>query len=92
MLLAMIGFWQSMEGRMPVGLLFGAVTAAAVWHFWKADGSDFNLYAAGVTLIVVEALVVLLNGKRFHGPPIGDEIKQRQAEISKIEETMESAS
>jgi hypothetical protein len=41
-----------MEGRLPIGLVFGVITAAAVWYFWKAPDSNFNLYAAAATLIV----------------------------------------
>jgi len=81
MILAMIGFWQSMEGRMPVGLLFGLLTAAAVYYFWHDPESNFGLYAAIVVAVIMAALIFVLNGKRFAGPPIGDEIKKRQAII-----------
>jgi membrane protein YdbS with pleckstrin-like domain len=74
-----------MEGRLPFGLIFAVLTAAAVWYFWKAEGSNFNVYAAVATLVVMAVLVFLLQGKRFHGPPIGEEIKQRQAEIAAAE-------
>ncbi|MBI3673066.1 MAG: amino acid permease, partial [Rhizobiales bacterium] len=91
MIVAMIGFWQSMEGRLPVGLAFGVLTAAAVWYFWKAEDSNFNVYAAIATLIVVEILVFVLQGKRFAGPPIGEEIKKRQAIIAAQEKALETA-
>ena len=92
MILAMIGFWQSMEGRLPIGLAFGVLTAVAVWYFWKTADSNFNVYAAIVTLVVVEVLVFALQGKRFAGPPIGDEIKKRQAAITAAEKALEAAS
>jgi amino acid transporter len=85
MIIALAGFWQSMEGRMPLGLAFAVLTAAAVWYFWKAPDSSFNIYAALATLAVMAVLVFLLQGKRFHGPPVGEEIKQRQAEIAAAE-------
>jgi hypothetical protein len=31
------------------------------------------------------ALLFVLRGKRFHGPPIGDEIARRRAEIAAAE-------
>ncbi len=92
MILAMIGFWQSMEGRMLIGLVFALLTAAAVYYFWHVPGENFGLYAAIVVAIVMAVLVFLLNGKRFHGPPIGDEIKKRQAEIAAQEKALEAAS
>ena len=88
MIVALIGFWQSMEGRMPVGLLFGLITAAAVYYFWHVDGENFGLYAAIVVAIIMAVLIFLLNGKRFAGPPIGDEIKKRQASIAAAEKAM----
>jgi hypothetical protein len=37
-------------------------------------------------------LVFILNGKRFAGPPIGDEIQTRQAAIAAQERAREAAS
>ena len=72
---------------MPIGLIFGALTAAAVWYFWRAPDSNFNVYAAVVVAIVMALLLFVLQGKRFGGPPIGDEIKKRQAAIAAAEAT-----
>ena len=91
MIVAMIGFWQSMEGRMPIGLLFSALTAAAVWYFWRDPESNFGVYAGVVVLIVMAILTFMLNGKRFAGPPIGDEIKKRQAAIAAAEKALDAA-
>jgi amino acid transporter len=91
MILAMIGFWQSMEGRMPIGLVFSAITALAVWYFWRDPDSNFGIYAAAVVLVIMVVLVVLLNGKRFAGPPIGEEIKKRQAAIAAQERAIDAA-
>jgi amino acid transporter len=85
MLLALIGFWQSMEGRMPIGLLFALFTAAVVYYFWHVEGDNFGLYAGVVIAIIMAILVFMLNGKRFAGPPIGDEIAKRQAAIAAAE-------
>jgi amino acid transporter len=85
MIVALIGFWQSMEGRMPIGLIFGVLTAAAVWYFWKAPDSNFNIYAAVVAAVIMAILLFVLQGKRFAGPPIGEEIKKRQAAIKAAE-------
>jgi amino acid transporter len=90
MILALIGFWQSMEGRMIVGLVFAALTALAVYYFWHVEGDSFGTYAAFVVLIIMALLTFMLNGKRFHGPPVGDEIRKRQAEIAAAEKAMES--
>lgn len=90
MLLALIGFWQSMEGRMPVGLVFSVLTAAAVYYFWHVEGDSFGTYAAVAALVITAVLVFMLNGKRFHGPPVGGEIAQRQSEIAKAEKAMDT--
>ncbi len=42
MLLALAGFWLSMENNLPVGLLFGLLTAAAVYYFWNDPGGNFD--------------------------------------------------
>ena len=90
MILALIGFWQSMEGRMPIGLLFAVLTAGAVYYFWHVEGDNFGLYAGIAIAIVMAILVFMLNGKRFAGPPIGDEIKKRQVAIAAAERAMAS--
>lgn len=90
MLLALIGFWQSMEGRMPVGLVFSVLTAAAVYYFWHVEGDSFGTYAAVAALVITAVLVFMLNGKRFHGPPVGGEIAQRQSEIAMAEKAMDA--
>ncbi len=81
MILALIAFWQSMEGRLPLGLLFSALTAAAVYYFWHVPGESFGTLAAAIVAVIMGVLTFMLNGKRFNGPPVGDEIKRRQAEI-----------
>ena len=91
MIFALIGLWQSMEGRLPVGLVFGALTALAVWFFWGHWGdpaSNFGIYAAIAVAVIMAALLFVVNGKRFAGPPIGDEIKNRQASIAAQEKAM----
>jgi hypothetical protein len=88
MILAMIGFWQSMEGRMPVGLLFGLLTAAVVYYFWHVPGENFGLYAAIVVAVIMAVLIFVLKGKRFAGPPIGGEIAKRQAIIAAQEKAL----
>ncbi len=91
MILALVAFWQSMEGRMPVGLLFGLLTAAVVYYFWHVDGENFGLYAAIAVAIIMAVLIFVLNGKRFAGPPIGDEIRKRQAIIAAQEKALAAA-
>lgn len=88
MILALIGFWQSMEGRMPIGLLFGLLTAVAVYMFWHVPGENFGLYAAIVVAIIMAVLIFVLKGKRFAGPPIGAEIAKRQAAIAAAEKAL----
>ncbi len=91
MILALIGFWQSMEGRLPAGGLFGLLTAAAVYYFWRDPESNFGLWAAVVVAAVMAVLIFALRGKRFAGPPIGDEIKKRQAAITAQEKALDAA-
>ena len=75
---------------MPIGLLFGLLTAVAVYYFWHVPGENFGLYAAIVVAIIMAVLIFVLNGKRFAGPPIGDEIKKRQAAIAAAEKAIGS--
>lgn len=88
MSLAMAAFWQSMEGRMPIGLAISVLTGLAVWYFWHSPESSFGLYAGVVVFIITAILTFMLNGKRFAGPPIGDEITKRQAAIAAAEKAM----
>ena len=82
MLLALAGFWFSMENHLPVGGLFGLLTVAAVYYFWNDPEGSFDTYAAIVVAVVMAVLIFVLKGKRFAGPPIGDEIRKRQAVIA----------
>lgn len=88
LILALIGLWQSMEGRMSVGLVFAALTALAVYYFWKVEGDNFGTYAAIVVAVIMAILVFMVKGKRFAGPPIGEEIAKRQAAIAVAEKAM----
>lgn len=85
MILALTAFWFAMEGKMAVGAVFGAVTVAIVYYFWRDPESNFGLWAAIVVAVVMAALLVVLRGKRFAGPPVGDEIVRRRAEIAAAE-------
>ena len=85
MILALTAFWFAMENKMPVGAVFGVLTVLAVYYFWRDPESQFGLWAAVVVAIVMAALLFVLRGKRFAGPPIGDEIARRRAEIAAAE-------
>jgi amino acid transporter len=82
-LLAMASLWASMESKRVLSLIFALLTAAIVWFFWGTiEGSEnTNIYAA-VVFGVMLVMSFILHGKRFAGPPIGDEIKRRAAEIA----------
>lgn len=85
MILALTAFWFAMEGKMAVGAVFAALTVAIVYYFWRDPESNFGLWAAVVVAVVMAALLVVLRGKRFAGPPVGDEIAKRRAEIAAAE-------
>ncbi|WP_206530195.1 amino acid permease [Nordella sp. HKS 07] len=85
MILALAAFWFAMEGKAAFGALFAALTVAAVYYFWRDPASNFGLWAAVVVAVVMAALLLVLRGKRFAGPPIGDEIARRRAEIAAAE-------
>jgi amino acid transporter len=85
MLLALAGFWFSMENNLPVGGLFGLLTAGAVYYFWNDPEGNFDIYATVVVAIIMAVLIFVLKGKRFAGPPIGGEIAKRQAAIAAAE-------
>ena len=88
MLLALAGFWFSMENNLPVGGLFGLLTAGAVYYFWNDPEGNFDLYATVVVAIIMAVLIFVLKGKRFAGPPIGGEIAKRQAAIAAAEKAL----
>jgi hypothetical protein len=85
MILALAAFWFSMEDKIGIGAVFGVLTVAAVYYFWYDPASQFGLWAAVVVAVVMAALLFVLRGKRFAGPPIGDEIARRKAEIAAAE-------
>jgi hypothetical protein len=85
MVLALAAFWFSMENKMPASGVFGVLTVLAVYYFWHDPESQFGLWAAVVVAVVMAALIFVLRGKRFAGPPIGDEIARRRAEIAAAE-------
>ena len=91
MLLALAGFWFSMENNLPLGGLFGILTAGAVYYFWNDPEGNFDTYAAIVVAIVMAVLIFVLKGKRFAGPPIGAEITKRQAVIVAQEKALAAA-
>ena len=88
MLLALAGFWFSMENNLPVAGVFGLLTAGAVYYFWNDPEGSFDLYATIVVAIIMAVLIFVLKGKRFAGPPIGDEIMKRQAVIAAQEKAL----
>ena len=49
------------------------------------DMKKFGLWAAVVVAVVMAALLLVLRGKRFAGPPVGEEIARRKAEIATAE-------
>ena len=53
--------------------------------FWQSDEVNFALWAAVVVAVIIAALLLVLRGKRFAGPPIGDEIARRKAAIAAAE-------
>ncbi|MGB8638241.1 MAG: amino acid permease [Pseudolabrys sp.] len=82
MLVALTAFWFTMEGNRPIGALFGVITVGIVYYF------SGNLAFTVIAAIIVAILLLVLHDKRFNGPPIGEEIKRRQAAIAAAEKAM----
>ncbi len=93
MVLALASFWQTMEGNRPIGWLLALVTLLVVYYFLAGgfifSGGDgfMGLSREGMIWFIVAAaglvlLSLILGGKRFDGPPIGEEIAKRKAEIA----------
>jgi cobalamin synthase len=71
-----------MEGNRPIGALFGLITVAIVYYF------SASITITAVAVVIVAVLLVALHNRRFNGPPIGDEIKRRQAAIAAAEKEL----
>jgi amino acid transporter len=82
MLVALAAFWFTMEGNRPIGALFGLITVAIVYYF------SASITITAVAVVIVAVLLVALHNRRFNGPPIGDEIKRRQAAIAAAEKEL----
>jgi amino acid transporter len=82
MLVALAAFWFTMEGNRPIGALFGVITVAIVYYF------SASIVITAVAVVIVAVLLVALYNRRFNGPPIGDEIKRRQAAIAAAEKEL----
>jgi amino acid transporter len=82
MLVALAAFWFTMEGNRPIGALFGVITVAIVYYF------SASITITAVAVVIVAVLLVALHNRRFNGPPIGDEIKRRQAAIAAAEKEL----
>lgn len=93
MVLALASFWQTMEGNRPIGWVLALVTLAVVYYFLAGgfvfSGGDgfMGLAREGMVWFIIAAaalilLSLMLGGKRFDGPPTGEEIRKRQAEIA----------
>jgi amino acid transporter len=92
MALGLTAFWQAMEGRQGLGWGLALVTLAAV--YWCIAGFNFagggtflglgqeGVIWMGLSVLTLIALTALLGGKGFAGPPTGDAIKKRAAEIA----------
>ena len=95
MVIGLAGLWASMENNRPLGWILALVAIAAV--YWCMAGFSFSgggtfLGLAGegtvwmaVAVIAMLGLTAILGGKGFAGPPVGDEIKRRAAEIAREE-------
>jgi len=94
--IAMLGiFWFSMEKMAPIAWI--GVVVAILGTYWVAAGLAFTGGKAflgldqpgaifvGVIAVLLVALTALITGRSFAGPPIGDAIKKRQAEIAAAE-------
>lgn len=82
MLVALAAFWFTMEGNRPIGALFGVITVAIIYYF------SASIAITAVAVVIVAVLLVALYNRRFNGPPIGDEIKRRQAAIAAAEKEL----
>jgi amino acid transporter len=82
MLVALAAFWFTMEGNRPIGALFGVITVAIIYYF------SASIVITAVAVVIVAVLLVALHNRRFNGPPIGDEIKRRQAAIAAAEKEL----
>ena len=95
MVLGLLAFWLAMEGNQGLGWLFALLTIAAV--YWCIAGFNFSgggtflglgqegAIWMGLSVLAMLALTAMLGGKAFSGPPTGDEIKKRAAEIARQE-------
>jgi amino acid transporter len=95
MILGIASLWSTMEGNRGLGWGLAVVNLLAIYYFLAGgfifSGQSFlGLDKPGVIWFAVAVLATLiltlmLGGKRFEGPPVGEQIAKRAAEIAREE-------
>lgn len=98
MAIGLFSFWATMEGNRGLGWILALGTLALVYYFLAGglvfsggtflglDGAS-SIWAAVAALALI-LLSLVLGGKRFAGPPVGEEISKRQAQIAAEEKAV----
>ncbi len=79
------GPWAMSEGLYKLVTVLACVGMAIIFFIAVQPPNDKVLWIVLGLLAVLAVLWFAVENRRFKGPPIGDEIKRRQAEIAKKE-------
>ncbi|MFN0113805.1 MAG: amino acid permease [Paracoccaceae bacterium] len=79
------GPWAMSEGIYKLVTVLSVVGMAVILFIAVAPPNERVLYVVAGFIVVALVLWVLVENRRFEGPPIGDKIAQRQAAIKAAE-------
>ena len=79
------GPWSMGAGLFKLVSLLSVVGMAIIFYIAVQPPNERVLWVVLGVIVVLVVLWFAVESRRFKGPPIGDEIKRRQAEIAKTE-------
>jgi amino acid transporter len=88
---SVMGPWNLGEGMFKLFAVLSMVAMALIFVLGIQPPNDWALYITVGFLVVTAIVWFAFENKRFKGPPIGDEVAKRQAEIAAAERAVGQA-
>lgn len=86
-----MGPWNLGEGMFKLFAILSIVAMVLIFVLGIQPPNDWALYITVGFLIVTGIIWFAFENRRFRGPPIGDEVARRQAEIAAAEKAVGEA-